>query len=151
ESGMEANSARGRPYLGLRRFSQDLISMLSVARRLITIVLALVLTTATVAIAAADSGLYRTDHRAEQYLTHGLRRWAGVDLRTLRSKTAYCVGAADQSGGGLDRLNSAGVPVYRSFSCVLNVRVESGRNGTRVFQLDLLKKRHGWRATSDSG
>lgn len=114
-------------------------------------VLAVVLVgSATVAIAAADDARYRTDDQAAHYLTHRLHRWAGLDLGQVMAKTAYCVGAAEQSGGsGGGRVNRDGVPVFRAFSCVLNVTLTSGKNGTRVFQLDLVKERTGWRATSD--
>lgn len=120
-------------------------------RRLIVTALALVLfsNTAVVSAGTADR-LYRTTDQAAYYLTHRLHYWSGIDLRRLTTKTAYCVGSADQSGkSGQSRVNQDGAPVYRSFSCVLNAMIGSGKNGTRVFQLDLVKKRRGWRIKSD--
>lgn len=126
--------------------------MLHVSRLLIATVLALVLCGATTAVAATGNALYRTDDQAALYLAQGLRDWSGIDLRELKSKAAFCVSAAEQSGKpGLGRVNAFGIPVFRSFSCVLTVRVRNGKNGTRVFPIDLLKERRGWRATSDRG
>lgn len=118
--------------------------MLATPRSLVAAVLALVLfASATVAIAATGSPLYRTEDQAAHYLTHRLHRWAGIDLDKFSSKSAYCAGA------GHGRVNEDGVLLYRSFSCVLNVTIKHGRNGTRVFQLDLAKVRHGWRIAAD--
>jgi hypothetical protein len=120
--------------------------MLAPLRSLVATVLALLLfASAGVAIAATGSVLYRTQDQAAHYLTHRLHRWAGIDLDKFSSKSAYCAGA------GHGRVNEDGVLAYRSFSCVLNVRIKPGKNGTRVFQLDLVKVRHGWRLASDRG
>lgn len=126
--------------------------MSGVARRFIAALSALVLFgSPTVAIASSDRPLYRTVDQAAAYLQRGLDHWSGLDLRKFRSKTAFCVSASDQSGSPSQvRANRDGVPVYRSFSCVLNVTVSSGKNGTRVFQLDLTRERHGWHIASDS-
>jgi len=48
-------------------------------------------------------------------------------------------------------VNRFEVQVFHSFSCVLTVRVASGKNGTRVFPLDLVKKHRGWRISADKG
>ena len=47
--------------------------------------------------AAQASGLtYRTDSQAQNYLEHGLKRWAGVNLesRKYRHRVAFCLDGA---------------------------------------------------------
>ena len=124
--------------------------MLAISRRVIATVVALVAAGgAPVAIAATDNALYRTHKQAERYLTRDMHRWEGIDLRKFPTKTAYCVGA--DRGSGHRHVDRDGETVYHSFSCVLNVTIASGKYGTRVFQLDLVRERHSWDITSDSG
>ena len=119
--------------------------LLRVASRLPAIMLTSVLVAGPAgASAATGDGLYRTPNQAAHYLTHGLRQWSGIDLRNLTGKSAFCV------GNGQQRLSRKGVPVFRTFSCVLSVTSSNGQDGTRVFQLDVAKARQGWSITSDS-
>lgn len=86
---------------------------------------------ATLASAAAGT-LHPTDQQAAFYLTHHLTSWSGVDLRTARSKSAFCVWAAPQNDS-----DQRGPP-SRSFACVLNATARSKK--TYVFGLYLVAR-----------
>jgi hypothetical protein len=119
-------------------------------RRLATIALALVLLgTASTASASARKPLFRTDHQAEVYLEHGLHKCAGINLRTVDFKSAFCINGyyskheqRTKKHYPQGRENGVGENVFRSFSCQLSVN-------DRTFNLYLLTTRRGWRVMVD--
>ena len=113
---------------------------------------ATVLCSALVAASAAASTrrpLYRTDHQAEQYLEHGLSRWAGINLRTADFVTAFCINGYYSKHERRTHHHypqghetRAGENLFRSFACQLSVN-------DRSFNLYLLATRRGWRVSGD--
>jgi hypothetical protein len=87
--------------------------------------------------ASAAGGLYRTDAQAERFATRGLKKWAGIDLTRVRSKTAFCINGyysryeqAHPQRFDQDRVNRSGEHLFRSFACTLTA-------GSRTFELYL--------------
>jgi hypothetical protein len=95
---------------------------------------------ASVAFASTGNAPLRTAQQADLYLTRGLRRWAGIDLSTVKSKAAYCVSAAQEIG------KAQSATRYRSFECTLYASFD---NRAHVFGLDLQTTRGGWRAAAE--
>jgi hypothetical protein len=111
--------------------------MVVVSRRLIGIAVALTLLgSSSAAGASAMKRLYRTDQQAQNYLVHGLKRWAHIDLRQAESKSAFCVSSTQQKSGEPERDR------FRSFACVFSVTGK--RDVTRVLGLHLVSTRAGW-------
>jgi hypothetical protein len=88
----------------------------------------LILVIGVVLVPSADaSGLtYRTRFKAEDYLQHGLKRWAGVNLKSRKYKfhLAFCLDGARSRYEKKHkhfprRTNAKGVYLYHTFACTL--------------------------------
>jgi hypothetical protein len=92
---------------------------------------------------------YRTDAHAEHYLEHGLKRWAGIDLKKAGDKFASCIDGyysrhEQRTGKHFPQghTNRYGEDTFRSFGCTLTV-------GARSFHLYVVTRVHGWRVIAD--
>ncbi|MDX6476514.1 MAG: hypothetical protein QOH95_2025 [Gaiellaceae bacterium] len=81
---------------------------------------------ALVPAAEASRIAYRSDHQAENYLEHGLKRWQGVDLTTRKYKfrVAFCLTGArskyEKTHAHFPEHKSAsGDSTYHTFTCTL--------------------------------
>lgn len=119
-------------------------------RRVVGLTLTLTLfACATAATASTGKPLYRTDHQAEVFLEHGLRAWAGINLRTADFKTATCLNGyyskreqRTHHHYPQGHENRFGENTFRSFACTLGVN-------DRSFNLYLVTTRTGWRVMVD--
>jgi hypothetical protein len=78
----------------------------------------------SVASASAAVTPYKTDAQAEKYVERGLKRWAGIDLRHVDVKFAFCINgfysrfeAAHRQHFDQERVNRYGEYLFRSFAC----------------------------------
>lgn len=103
----------------------------------------------TTALAATDGlPLYRADHQAERFLEHGLRSWAGVNLRT-DFVAAFCINGyysrhEQRTGNHFPQghQNRVGEDTFRSFACTLTA-------DARTFHLYVVTARTGWLVRAD--
>jgi hypothetical protein len=109
----------------------------------------LVLGCTSVAAAAPRKPPYRTDHQAEGFLEHGLRRWAGINLGTVDSKSGFCInGYYSKHEQRTHRhypqghQNRYGEDTFRSFACTFSVNANS-------YNLYVVTTRRGWRVMVD--
>jgi hypothetical protein len=93
--------------------------------RRLAIVLAL---TFALAPGAEASGLaYRSEHQAQSYLEHGLKRWAGVNLRSQKYKfrVAFCLPGSRSRYEKThrhfpSRTGKDGEQLFHTFACTLS-------------------------------
>jgi Ni/Co efflux regulator RcnB len=93
-------------------------------KRLVVVVVAL--SFALVPAAGAAKLTYKTQRQAERYLEHGLKQWAGVNLRSRKYKfhVAFCLPGArskyEQRHTHFKvHTTAAGEKLYHSFACTL--------------------------------
>jgi hypothetical protein len=79
-----------------------------------------------VSTAGASEIAYRSDHQAEAYLEHGLKRWAGVDLQSQKYKfrVAFCLPGARSKYEKTHqhfpvRTTKTGKQLFHTFACTL--------------------------------
>lgn len=109
---------------------------------------------APVGAATTPPGPYRTDVQAADYLEHGLKHWAGINVDAANGVTfAFCINGfyskteqrtGKHFNGGQAKVNKFGEYMFRSFSCTLVT-------GGRIFSLYVvtLAKRPFWRVSAD--
>jgi hypothetical protein len=112
-------------------------------------VVALLGSVTTAVSASTGKPLYRTDHQAEVFLEHGLRTWAGLNLRTADFKSATCFNGyyskreqRTHHHYPQGHENRYGENTFRSFACTLAI-------DSRSFHLYVVTARTGWRVMVD--